>query len=159
MNNVKNKYPIILSFNFLLLCIGCSSLSGPLFKPILDIPTGKCIIYLYRLDDEHSSEFTVACNDSDICILEKWSYFPIINNAGKVKLSASVNFKLFTTGFLDKAIAGTTELIFKTEPGQSYYIECQALEWGGNKLTIKLVPKNFGMIRVKECRLLDPISY
>jgi len=135
--------------------VGCSSsLSGPLFKPTTDIPTDKSIIYLYRPDTGHTTEFTMTYNNMEICILESGGYFPFFAEVGKVEISSAVNFKMFSTGLLDQAMSGSADLVFEAEPGKTYYIECL----GHQKLTIKLVPENYGISRIKGCRLLEPIS-
>jgi len=135
--------------------VGCSSsLSGSLFKPATDIPSDKSIIYLYRPDTGHTTEFTIKYNNMEICILESGGYFPFFAEEGKVAISSSVNFKMFSTGLLVLAFSGSTDLVFEAEPGKSYYIECR----GHQELTKKLVPENYGITDIKVCRLLEPIS-
>jgi hypothetical protein len=158
MKYIKNKYRLILAVVLAVSFMGCSSLSGPLFKPAAEIPTDKSIIYLYRPNDDRNTEFTIEYNNMEICVLENGGYFPFFVEEGKVEISSSVNFKMFATGLLDIAVAGTTEFYLQAEPGKSYYIQCQAIESGGNKLFIKSVPENFGINDIKECRLLEPIS-
>jgi hypothetical protein len=134
--------------------MGCSSASGSLFRPISDLPTDQSTIYLYRPDDGRSTEFTIKCNGKEIGILENEGYFPFFVEEGKVEISSHVRFKLFVVGLLDLAIAQPTEFVFKAEPGRAYYIECLADENEGKKLSINLVPDDYGFIRIRECRLL-----
>jgi len=154
MHYTKNKYQLIIAIALAVFYMGCSSsLSGPLFKPATDIPTDKSLIYLYRPDEDHSTEFTITYNNMEICILESGGYFPFFVEEGKVAISSSVNFKLFSTGLFDQAVSSSPDLVFEAEPGKSYYVECR----GNQSLTKKLVPENFGINDIKECRLLDPI--
>lgn len=158
MSYLNNVFKFLMAFVLSLLFIGCSSLSGPLFKPATNIPTDKSVIYLYRPNDNKNSEFTITYNNIEVCILESGGYFAFFAAEGKVELLSSVNFKLFATGLLDQALAGTTDLIFTAEPEKSYYVQCQAIGSQGQELSMKLVPENFGINDIKECRLLDPIS-
>lgn len=154
MIHLMKTYQLLAIFALGMFYMGCSSGSGPLFKPITDIPEDQSLIYLYRPDDGRSTEFTIKCNNKDIGILEKKEYFPFFVEEGKVEISSRVRFKLFAVGLLDLAIAQSTEFVFKAEPGKAYYIECLADESEGKKLSINLVPDNYGYIRIRECRLL-----
>jgi hypothetical protein len=154
MSHMMKIHPLSLVFALGMFYMGCSSASGPLFKPITDIPGDQSLIYLYRPDDGKSTEFTIKCNNKEIGILENKGYFPLCVEEGKVEISSLVRFKLFVVGLLDRAIAQPTEFVFKAEPGRAYYIECLADESEGKKLSINLVPDNYGFVRIKECRLL-----
>ena len=154
MSHMKKIQQLSLVFALGIFYTGCSSLSGPLFKPVTDIPRDQSVIYLYRPDDGKNTEFTIKCNEKEICVLENTGYLPFFIGEGKVEISSLVRFKLFVVGILDLAIAQSTEFVFKAEPGKAYYIECVADESEGKKLSINLVPDNYGFIRIKECRLL-----
>jgi hypothetical protein len=119
------------------------------------IPQGQCLVYLYRPDDEKGTEFTVTCNGQEICTIEKLTYIPLFVDAGKVEVSTAVRFKMFSTGLLDKAIAGSTDHFFKAEVGKTYYLECLADQSNGQKLTISNVSEHYGRIRIKACHLLQ----
>ena len=106
-------------------------------------------------NDDKSTKFTIKYNGQEICILENGGYFPFFVKEGKVKISSNANFKLFVTGLLQSA--GSTDFVFKAEAGKSYYIICQDAE-SGNELSMKMVPENFGLHSIEECRLLDTIS-
>ena len=135
--------------------IGCSSsLSGPLFKPVTEIPTDRSIIYLYRPDTDYNTEFTISYNNIEIGILVSGGYFPFYAEPGKVKISSAVNFKMFATGLLDQAASGTKDFFFQAEQGKIYYLECK----GHQELFIKVVPEKYGLSSIKDCRLLEPIS-
>ena len=156
MSYIKRKYKLLIAFAIAILYIGCSSsLSGPMFKPVMDIPTDKSVIYLYRPDDDKNTEFTITYNNREICVLENGGYFPFFVEKGKVEISSNANFKMFVTGLLQTA--GSTDFVFKAEPGKNYYIMCQDAE-GSSELSMKLVPENFGINNIKECRLLEPIT-
>jgi hypothetical protein len=122
----------------------------------MDIPTDKSVIYLYRPDDGKSTEFTITYNKKEICVMENSGYFPFFVEEGKVEIFSSANFKMFVTGLLQTA--GSTDFVYKAEAGKYYYVMCQAIGSDGNELSMKLVPDNFGINSIKECRLLDPIS-
>lgn len=157
MSFIKNIYQLLIALVLAVFYVGCSSsLSGPLFKPVADIPTDKSIIYLYRPNDDKNTEFTITYHGKEICVLENGGYFPLLVKEGKVVISSRANFKLFVTGFLQTA--GSTDFIYKAEPGRYYYVKCQAVGSDGNELSMKLVPDNFGINSIKECRLLEPIS-
>jgi len=156
MSYIKNIYQILLLFAIAIFYMGCSSLSGTLFKPVTDIPADKSVVYLYRPNDDRSTEFTITYHGKEICVLENGGYFPFFVEEGIVKISSSANFKLFVTGLLQTT--GSTDFVFKAEPEKSYYIECEAREFGGQKLSIQLQPENFGIHNIKKCRLLEPIS-
>jgi len=143
-------------FLLMLFYNGCSSLSGPLFKPASDIPTDHAVAYLYRLNDKVNTEFMIKYNNEEVCILKNNGYFPLFVKEGKVEITSTVQFKMFATGILDAAIAGYSEFVFKADQGKSYYLKCNAEELGGQKLTINLVPENFGSQNIRECRLLQP---
>lgn len=143
-------------FTLAVFYIGCSSsLSGALFNAVTDIPADRSVIYLYRPIDDKSTEFTITYNNKEICVLVSGGYFPIYAEEGKVEISSSANFKMFVTGLLQTA--GSTDLFFEAEPGKYYYVMGQPVESDPNKLSIKLVPENFGVNSIKECRLLEPI--
>lgn len=115
----------------------------------------QSVVYLYRPDEGKRTEFTIKCNENQICILENKGYYPFFIGEGKVEITATVRFKMFTTGFLDAGMYDPTEFVLKAEPGKVYYIECEAgSDSGGQKLNIKVVPDNFGFIRIKDCILL-----
>ncbi len=157
MNFIKNIYQLLIALSLAVFYVSCSSsLSGSFFKPVADIPTDKSVIYLYRPNDDKSTEFTITYNNKEICILESGGYFPFFVKEGKVVISSSANFKLFVTGLLQTA--GSTNFVYKAEPGKFYYVMCQAVGSDGSELSIKLVPENFGIKSIKECRLLEPIS-
>ena len=147
----------LLIFTIAVFYIGCSSsLSGDLFKPVTNIPADRSVIYLYRPIDDKSTEFTITYNKREICVLVSGGYFPIYAEEGKVEISSSANFQMFVTGLLQTA--GSTDLFFEAEPGKYYYVMGQTLESDPNKLSMKLVPENFGVNSIKECRLLEPIT-
>ncbi len=154
MDYLKKASLLALIVSFSILYMGCSSLSGPLFKEITDIPSSQSLIYLYRPNDNRNTDFLIKCNDKEMCVLKNNGYFPFFVGEGKTEISSVVQFKMFTTGLLDAGIAGSTDFVFKSESGKTYYVECQADESGGQRLTIKSVPQNYGSIRIKECRLL-----
>ena len=139
---------------------GCaSSLQGPAFTPINEIPEGKSLIYLYRPDDKKRTEFEIKCNENQICIMENKGYYPFFIGEGKVEITSTVKFKMFATGLLDAGLYGSTDFVFKAEPGKIYYLECEADGGsGGQKLNIKIVPENFGSIRIKDCILLPSVT-
>ena len=155
MHYTKNKYQLIIAIALAVFYMGCSSsLSGPLFKPVTDIPKDKSVVYLYRPDDDRSTEFTITYRGNEICVLENGGYFPFFVKEGKVVISSSPNFKMFVTGL---AQTGDSEdFIFKAEKGIYYYVLCQDPQ--GSELSMKLMPENFGINSIKECRLLEPIS-
>ena len=159
MDFIKNKYKIILGFIFVLSYLACSSLSGPIFKPVSNIPANQSIVYLYRSSDDKNTEFTMKYNNNEICVLERGGYFPVFVREGKVEISATLNFKLFSTALLDLATSSPSNLVFKADPGKSYYVECQSSENNKDELVIKLVPENYGINKIKECKLLDPIEH
>jgi len=155
MSYIKNKYQLILALVLAVFYIGCSSsLSGTLFKPVTDIPADKSVVYLYRPNDDRSTEFTITYHGKEICVLENGGYFPLFVKEGKVVISSSANFKMFVTGL---AQTGSKDFIFKAEKGKYYYVMCQDPQ-GNSELSMKLVPENFGISGIKECRLLEPIS-
>jgi len=155
MGLIKKIIQLLLVFALTMLYISCSSsLSGPLFKPVTEIPTDRSIIYLYRPDTDNNTEFTISYNNIEICILMSGGYFPFYAEAGKVKISSAVNFKMFATGLLDQAASGTRDFFFQAEQGKIYYLECK----GHQELFIKVVPENYGLSSIKDCRLLEPIS-
>ncbi len=148
---------IVFLFIFMLAiyCIGCSTLKGPLFKPVLDVPEDQSVVYLYRMGDNSNTEFMITYNYEQLCVLKNNGYFPFFVEPGKVELSSAVQFKMFATGILDAAVATPTKFVFEAKPGLSYFIKCTAGTFGGQELTIKLVPENFGSNDIKECRLLE----
>ena len=155
MSYIKKVYQRLLVIGLAIFYVGCaSSLSGPLFKPATDIPTDKSIIYLYRPDAGHTTEFLITYNNMEICDLQSGGYFPFYAEEGRVDITSTVNFKMFSTGLFDQAFSGSTDLVFEAEPGKSYYLECR----GHQNLSIKLVPESYGISSIKECRLLEPIS-
>jgi len=156
VNYIKKKNQLILALALAVFCMGCSS-GGPMFKPITYLPADQSVIYLYRLNDDENKEFTITYNEKEICVLENDGYFPFYVNEGKVKISAAVNFNFFTSGLVDLA-ALNTNFVFEAEIGKSYYIKCNSVGALGQELSIRLVPENFGINNIKECRLLEPIS-
>lgn len=155
MSYIKNIYQTLLAITVTLFFVGCAStLSGPLFKPVTDIQTDKSVVYLYRPNDDKSTEFTITYRGNEICVLENGGYFPFFVKEGKVVISSSPNFKMFVTGLAQTG--GSEDFIFKAEKGKYYYVLCQASQ--GNELSMKLMPENFGISDIKECRLLEPIS-
>ena len=120
MNYIKNFYQLLLALSLAVIFIGCSSsLSGSLFKPVTDIPTDKSVVYLFRPDDDRSTEFTITYRGKEIFILENEGYFPLLVKEGKVEISASANFKMFVTGLLQTS--GSTDFVFEAEKGKYYY--------------------------------------
>lgn len=157
MSYLKNIYRILFAFTFAVFFISCSSsLSDALFKPVTEIPPDKSVVYLFRPDDNKSTEFTIMYKNQEICILENGGYFPFYVEEGKVEISSKANFKMFVTGLLQTI--DSTDLVFKAEMGKYYYVMCQDDEFNGNKLLMKLVPENFGFNSIKQCRLLETIS-
>jgi hypothetical protein len=155
MGLVKKIIQLLLVFSLAMLYISCSSsLSGPLFKPVTEIPTDRSILYLYRPDTDNNTEFTISYNNIEVCILVGGGYFPFYAEPGKVKISSAVNFKMFATGLLDQAASGTRDFFFQAEQGKIYYLECK----GHQELFIKVVPEKYGLSSIKDCRLLEPIS-
>lgn len=133
--------------------VGCSSTSGPLFKEVTDIPQGRGIAYIFRPDDGKSTEFTLTVNGIEVGILESMGYLPVFIEEGKVEIASAVRFKLFVTGI--QALGGQTEFVFKAEAGRTYYLECLADRSDGQKLSITVVPENYGRLRIKGCHLLS----
>ena len=153
--NSKKKHYILFFLLLVFLFISCSSIQGPLFKSITNVPENQSVIYIYRSNDKTNSEFAISCNDKELGMLENNQYLPELVNEGKVVIKSMVQFKMFTTGLLDAAIADSTIYVFKAEPGKSYYIECKADEFSGQVLTIDLVPENYGSNRIKNCVLVQ----
>ncbi len=149
-------YQFLLIFTLALISNGCSSLSGSLFKVVSEVPEDHSVVYLYRLNDKINTEFMIKYNNVEICILENNGYFPLFVKEGKVEISSLVQFKMFATGILDAAMAGSSEFVFEAVSGKSYYLKCSAEEFSGQRLTIDLVPENFGVNNIRECRLLQP---
>ncbi len=156
MRYVINLFLALFVITLAIYPIGCSSLKGPLYTAVSDIPEDQSVVYLYRINDNYNTEFMITYNYEEICVLVNNGYFPFFVEPGKVELSSAVQFKMFATGILDAAIATPTEFVFEAEPGKSYYLKCSAGEFSGQELTIKLVPENFGSNDIKECKLLDP---
>ena len=153
MKHIKSI--ILISLAFSVFFIGCSSsLSDTLFKPVTHIPTNKSVIYLYRPNDDKSTKFTITYNNKEICVLENGGYFPLFVNEGKVEIFSTANFKLLVTPLF----VGSTDIVLKAEHGKYYYVLCQDDGFSGSKLSMKVVPENFGVNSIKECRLLEPIS-
>jgi hypothetical protein len=156
MRYITNIFLFLFVFTLAIYSIGCSSLKGPLYKAVSDIPEDKSVVYLYRINDNFNTDFMITYNYEEICVLVNNGYFPFFVEPGKVEISSAVQFKMFATGILDAAIANPTEFVFEAEPGKSYYLKCDASVYTGQELTIKLVPEKFGSNDIKECRLLDP---
>ncbi|MBI5471345.1 MAG: hypothetical protein HY961_03270 [Ignavibacteriae bacterium] len=132
---------------------GCSSSAGLIFKDVVDVPKDRCVVYVYRPDDEKGTEFDMRCNGEEICVLEKATYMPLYVQPGKVEISSLVRFKLFSTGLLDPALAGPSECVFTGEAGRTYFVECLANQSAGQRLSISVVPERYARIRIRECRL------
>ena len=137
-----------------LLSAGCASTpQGILFRPVQDAPAGVALIYVYRPDDGKGTEFEVACNGTIIGTLPKAGYIPIFMPPGKVEFVASVKFKLFQTGALDPAFAGSSECVFTAEAGKTYYVEGIADEAEGQRLRLAPAASRYALLRIANCRL------
>ncbi len=146
-----------LIFILILSCLAsCSSSKGPLFKRVSNIPAHQSVVYLFRSNDKVNTDFLITLNDKKTCIMENNGYFPVLVNEGKVVIKSFVQFKFFATGLLDMATADSSLLVFKADPGKSYYVECLTKESSPQELNLKLVPENYGGIKIKNCPLLKP---
>ena len=157
MSNIKNNFSVILIFIPALFFTSCSSLNGPLFKPVMDIPPEESVVYIYRMDDVEKKAFVIEYNDKEICILENGGYFPFFVKKGKVKLTSSIDYNFFTSGLVDLA-AGKKDFVFEADAGKSYYVKCHTTGAVAQELSIQIVPENFGSKNIKECRLLEPVT-
>ena len=155
MITFKRCISICVLLVFVILNIHCASQQGALFKKVTNIPEDKCLIYIYRAEDKMNTEFLIKYFDQELCILQNNGYFPYFADNGKVKLTSTVQFKMFATGILDQAIANPSELVFKAETGKTYYIECTANELGGQELSINVVPLKYGQNQIKQCSLMQ----
>ena len=157
MNHIKKTFWLIFIFIPTLFFISCSSLNGPLVKPVTDIPADQSVVYLYRLDDDVKKNYIIEYNDKEMCIMENGGYFPFFVKKGKVKLTSSVDYNFFTSGLVDLA-AGKKDFFFEAKPGKSYYIKCHTAGAVHQELSLQLVPENFGSKNIKECKLLEPVT-
>ena len=155
MKDKRIIYLLFLTMAFISLITGCSSsLRGTFFKVVNDIPSGKCLVYLYRPVDDYQTKFSVQYDNHEICTSEKGSYYPLFVDPGKVKITSKVNFQMFVTGILDKAITRHTTFVFTAQAGKRYFIECTTEEDNRNLLNMRLVTKEYGRVRIRGCRLL-----
>ena len=92
------------------LVTGCSA-SGPTFKPIDPIPTGKGVVYIYRESGLVVSGVygTVTANQKPITKIKNGGYYPYISNPG------SVHFEVSTEA--------TNEADVTVEPGKEKYLK------------------------------------
>jgi hypothetical protein len=143
---IKRLYHILFVFVLTLSCVSCSSLQGPVFKKITDIPQNKSVVYLYYPNNNINPDLIIKYKNKEVCILKNGGYYPFIADEGKFEISSEIRSLI---------IDNSTEFVFKADAGKSYFIECQVEAGYVAKPIIKLVPENFGMNRIKDCILLD----
>lgn len=128
------------------LIAGCSA-SGPAFKPVDPIPTGKGVVYIYRAPGFVGSGVygTVTANKTPITKIKNGGYFPYISNPGPVHFEVSTE----ATNEADVTVETGKEKYLKTTIGMGFFV---------GHLKFSEVSPEIGKKEISECKLLEPIQ-
>lgn len=125
---------------------GCSA-SGPAFKPVTSIPSGKGVVYIYRSPSYMGSGVygTVTANNTPITKIKNGGYFPFISSPGPVHFTVTTE--------------ATNEADVNIEPGKEKYLKTTVgMGFLAGHLKFSEVSPEIGKKEIAECNLLDPIG-
>ena len=111
-------------------------------KNDLDIPPGRSLLRVY-LPVTGRQNFNLRIDGIHRAVLKPRTFFQATLIPGNHQLSAKVKFKMFATGFLDKAFAGKGMLAIDMKPGFAYYVRAQP-DWEGRQLNFTEIAIDFG---------------
>lgn len=128
------------------LIAGCAA-SGPAFKPIDPIPTGKGVVYIYRQSGFVGGGVygTVTANNKPITKITNGGYFPYVSDPGPVHFEVSTE----ATNEADVTIETEIEKYLKTTVGMGFFV---------GHLKFSEVSPEIGRQEIGECKLLEPIQ-
>ena len=146
---MRNFKLLGLVFGFILvstLVIGCGA-SGPVFKPVDPIPTGKGVVYIYRESGLVGSGVygTVIADKTPLTKVRNGGYFPYLSNPGTVHFEVSTE----ATNEADVTVEAGKEKYLKTTVGMGLLV---------GHLKFSEVSPEIGRKEISECQLLDPIE-
>lgn len=120
---------------------GCAA-SGPSFKKVTEVPSGKALIYIYRPDLHEGGAYTpdVKIEGHVEFPLRNGGYFPHLSTPGTVKISISNT--------------GSFSLTIDAAAGETYFVKGGLVRFGFGVPYIISVPVDVGQEEIKECKLL-----
>lgn len=153
MSKIRLKYIIFFFTIYLLGVTGCATLSGTAFSELKEVPPGKSLIYVYWQPSDHVTDFSLTVDDVFVVDMMSGGYIPIIVDAKKVKLEATLNFGLFKAGLLDVAMSTPAVIYVDAKSIPISYIECLAVD--KFNLNFISIPENNAFMRISNCKLLQ----
>jgi hypothetical protein len=131
---------------------GCG-VSGPLYQPVLSIPPGKGVLYVYhpyRCQSPYNRACEIMINDQSFCTLDSDKYIPVICTPGTLKVGA---------GWAEEV----NDVELQIEPGKASYVmvECHgkvmALGFGPEYATYDVTKKDEAGAKelLADCHMTD----
>ena len=159
----KRKHHLVGLF-VLFLITGCATtIKGPVFHPVGNVPENKSLVYIYWTDKAariKGIDFSIKANGESLTDMRHGGYYQYFSDPGTLELSSHVNFKFMAVGLLDVAMAPTEKLEIDIDGGGTYYVRC--ISHGANAfnyaLTMMLVDKERGEYEIREAKLLPKNS-
>lgn len=133
---------ILLSLALLAALAGCASL-GPPFMPLVSVPSGKAVVYLYRPSSFVGSaiSFTVNAGEMPVITLSNGGYFPYVTAPGRISFWAKTEAESF--------------VIIDVQAGMEYYLKgTVGMGVFVGRPHLQQIPPDLGRLEILDCKLI-----